>query len=133
YYRFSRAGTAIRATAANQITAESLGINIRMVFMLSWVLAGLLTLASGIILGAVNGVTPQMGHVALNVLAVVMLAGLNSIGGVVVAGLFIAWVELMVGVYLGASWQSFVPYLIVLMVMIVKPTGLFGERKVERI
>lgn len=133
YYRYSRAGTAIRATAADQVTAESLGINIRMVFLLSWALAGLLTAASGIILGSVNGVTPQMGNVALNVLAVVMLAGLNSVGGVVVAGLMIGWVEVIVGAYLGAAWQSFIPYLIVLLVMTVKPTGLFGERKVERI
>lgn len=133
YYRFSRAGTAIRATAANQITAESLGINIRMVFLLSWAIAGLLTAATGIILGSVNGVTPQMGIVALNVLAVVMLAGLNSVGGVIVAGLLIGWVEVIVGAYLGAAWQNFIPYLIVLVVMIVRPTGLFGERKVERI
>lgn len=133
YYRFSRAGTAIRATAADQVTAESLGINIRMVFLLSWALAGVLTAASGIILGSVNGVTPQMGSVALNVLAVVMLAGLNSVGGVVVAGLLIGWIEVIVGAYLGAAWQSFIPYLIVLLVMTVKPTGLFGERKVERI
>lgn len=133
YYRYSRAGTAIRATAADQVTAESLGINIRMVFLLSWALAGLLTAASGIILGSVNGVTPQMGSVALNVLAVVMLAGLNSVGGGVVAGLMIGWIEVIVGAYLGAAWQSFIPYLIVLLVMTVKPTGLFGERKVERI
>lgn len=133
YYRYSRAGTAIRATAADQVTAESLGINIRMVFLLSWALAGLLTAASGIILGSVNGVTPQMGSVALNVLAVVMLAGLNSVGGVVVAGLMIGWIEVIVGAYLGAAWQSFIPYLIVLLVMTVKPTGLFGARKVERI
>jgi branched-chain amino acid transport system permease protein len=133
YYRFSRAGTAIRATSTDQITAESLGINIRMVFLLTWGLAGLLTAASGIIVGSVNGVTPQMGIIALNVLAVVMLAGLNSVGGVVVAGLLIGWIEIIVGAYLGAAWQSFMPYLIVLLVMIVRPTGLFGEQRVERI
>ncbi|MEC9342406.1 MAG: branched-chain amino acid ABC transporter permease [Pseudomonadota bacterium] len=133
FYRFSRAGTAIRATATDQITAESLGINIRMVFLLSWGLAGILTAASGIILGSVNGVTPQLGLVALNVLAVVMLGGMTSVFGVVVAGLFIGWLETIVGAYLGAAWQSFIPYLIVLVVMFVKPTGLFGEQRVERI
>ena len=133
FYRYSRAGTAIRATATDQITAESLGINIRMVFLLSWGLAGVLTAASGIILGSVNGVTPQLGLVALNVLAVVMLGGMTSVFGVVVAGLFIGWLETIVGAYLGAAWQSFIPYLIVLIVMFVKPTGLFGEQRVERI
>ncbi|MFC7398690.1 branched-chain amino acid ABC transporter permease [Chelatococcus sp. GCM10030263] len=133
YYRFSRAGTAIRATSTDQITAESLGINIRAVFLLSWGLAGLLTAASGIITGSVNGVTPQLGNVALNVLAVVMLAGMTSVGGVVIAGLFVGWLETLVGAYLGASWQSFIPYLVVLLVMFIKPTGLFGERRIERI
>ncbi len=133
YYRFSRAGTAIRATSTDQITAESLGINIRMVFLMSWAFAGVLAAASGILAGSVNGVTPQLGQVALNVLAVVMLAGMTSVGGVVIAGLFIGWLETIVGAYLGAAWQSFIPYLVVLLVMIVKPTGLFGEQRVERI
>ncbi|MEX0408258.1 branched-chain amino acid ABC transporter permease [Aquibium sp. LZ166] len=133
YYKFSRAGTAIRATSTDQITAESLGINIRAVFLLAWALAGLLTAASGIITASVNGVTPQLGLVALNVLAVVMLAGMTSIGGVIIAGLFVGWMETIVGAYLGAAWQSFIPYLVVLVVMIVKPYGLFGEQRVERI
>lgn len=133
YYKFSRAGTAIRATSTDQVTAESLGINIRAVFLLAWALAGLLTAASGIITASVNGVTPQLGLVALNVLAVVMLAGMTSVGGVVIAGLFVGWMETIVGAYLGAAWQSFIPYLVVLVVMIVKPSGLFGEQRVERI
>lgn len=133
YYRYSRAGTAIRATSTDQVTAESLGINIRAVFILSWGLAALLAAASGIVTGSVNGVTPQLGQVALNVLAVVMLAGMTSVGGVVIAGLFVGWLETIVGAYLGASWQSFIPYLVVLLVMIVKPQGLFGERRIERI
>lgn len=133
YYRYSRAGTAIRATSTDQITAASLGINIGMVFMLSWGMAGVMVAGSGIITGSVNGVTPQMGLVALNVLAVVMLGGLTSVGGVVIAGLFIGWLETIVGAYLGTALQSFIPYLVVLLVMFVKPTGLFGEQRVERI
>jgi branched-chain amino acid transport system permease protein len=133
YYRFSRAGTAIRATSADQGTAESLGINIGAVFLLSWAMAGVLAAASGIITASVNGVTPQLGQVALNVLAVVMLAGMTSVGGVVIAGIFIGWLETIVGAYLGAAWQSFLPYLVVLLVMAVLPSGLFGERRIERI
>jgi len=133
YYRFSRAGVAIRATASDQITAESLGINVRRIFSLTWAIAGILAGASGIVVGALNGITPHLGAVALNVLAVVMLAGMTSVGGVIVAGLFIGWVETLVGAYLGAAWQNFMPYLVVLLVMIVKPNGLFGEQQIERI
>jgi branched-chain amino acid transport system permease protein len=133
YYRFSRAGVAIRATASDQITAESLGINVRRIFSLTWAIAGMLAGASGIVVGALNAITPQLGAVALNVLAVVMLAGMTSVGGVIVAGIFIGWVETLVGAYLGAAWQNFMPYLVVLLVMIVKPNGLFGEQQIERI
>ena len=133
YYRFSRAGVAIRATASDQITAEGLGINVRRIFSLTWAIAGILAGASGIVVGALNGITPQLGAVALNVLAVVMLAGMTSVGGVIVAGIFIGWVETLVGAYLGAAWQNFMPYLVVLLVMIVKPNGLFGEQQIERI
>jgi branched-chain amino acid transport system permease protein len=133
YYRLSKTGIAIRATSADQMTAESVGINVRRVSSLSWAITGVLTGAAGIVVGALNGLTPTLGVVALNVLAVVMLAGMTSVGGVVVAGIFIGWMETLVGAYLGASWQSFMPYVVVLLVMTVKPTGLFGEQRIERI
>lgn len=133
YYHFSRAGIAIRATSSDQVTAETMGINIRRIFSLTWAITGVLVAVSGIIFGMLNGITPTLGLVALNVLAVVMLSGLTSVGGVVVAGLFIGWVETLVGFYLGAAWQSFVPYLVVLLVMFIRPTGLFGEQRIERI
>jgi len=133
YYRYSRAGVAIRATSSDQITAEGLGINIRQVFAMTWAMAGVLAAAAGIAAGAINGLTPQLGDAALSVLAVVMLAGMSSVGGVVVAGILVGWMETVVGAYLGAAWQSFIPYLVVLLVMIVRPTGLFGEQRIERI
>lgn len=133
YYHFSRAGLAIRATSSDQVTAETMGINIRRIFSLTWAITGVLVAVSGIIFGMLNGITPTLGLVALNVLAVVMLSGLTSVGGVVVAGLFVGWVETLVGFYLGAAWQAFVPYLVVLLVMFIRPTGLFGETRVERI
>jgi branched-chain amino acid transport system permease protein len=71
--------------------------------------------------------------VLLNVIAVVMLGGPTSVTGVVASGLFIGWLQTIVGAYLSASWQSFLPCLIVLLVMLVRPTGLLGEQRVERI
>lgn len=133
YYRFSRAGVAIRATSSDQITAEGLGINIRRVFAMTWAMAGVLAAVAGIAAGGINGITPQLGDVALNVLAVVMLSGISSVGGVVIAGIVVGWIETVVGAYLGAAWASFIPYLVVLLVMSVRPTGLFGEQRIERI
>ena len=133
YYRFSRAGIAIRATSSDQITAEGLGINIRQVFAMTWAMAGVLAAVAGIAAGGINGITPQLGDVALSVLAVVMLAGMSSVGGVIIAGIAVGWMETVVGAYLGAAWASFIPYLVVLLVMSIRPTGLFGEQRIERI
>jgi len=133
YYRYSRAGIAIRATASDQMTAEGLGIDIRRVFAFSWGVAGVLATAAGIVAGSINGLTPQLGTVALEVLAVVMLAGLTSVTGVLAAGVLVGLLETFIGVYGGNAWQQFVPYLLVLAVMMVRPTGLFGGRLVERI
>ncbi|MCF7701790.1 branched-chain amino acid ABC transporter permease [Loktanella sp. M215] len=133
YYRFSRAGIAIRATAIDLVTAEGLGINVRWVFTMAWILASVLASVAGVLAASINGLSPQLGFVALNVLAVIMLAGMTSVFGVLLAGLFIGWLETIVGAYLSASWQSFLPYVIVLLVMMVKPSGLFGEERVERI
>jgi branched-chain amino acid transport system permease protein len=133
YYRLSHAGIAIRATSIDQVTAEGLGVDVRRVFSLTWAMGGVLAAVAGVLAATVNGVTPQLGSVALDVLAVVMLGGMTSVAGVAVSGVVIGWLETMVGAYLGASWQNFVPYLVVLAVMAVRPTGLFGERRIERI
>jgi len=108
-------------------------VSVRAVYTGAWLIAGVLAAVAGILAASVNGVSPQLGFVALNVLAVVMLAGMTSVTGVIVAGVFVGWLETIVGAYLSASWQSFLPYIIVLVVMMVKPNGLFGEERVERI
>ncbi|MGN0932886.1 branched-chain amino acid ABC transporter permease [Falsigemmobacter intermedius] len=133
YYRFSRTGIAIRATAADQITAEVLGINIRGVFVWSWVVAGSMATMAGITAASINGLTPNLGLIALEVLAVVMLAGMTSVGGVLIAGILVGMINALVGAYIDSSWQQFMPYLIVLAMMTVRPHGLFGEKPVERI
>jgi branched-chain amino acid transport system permease protein len=133
YYRFSRTGVAIRATADDQTTAECMGINIRGMFLFTWVMAGLLATAAGIVGASVNGLSPYLGNVALEVIAVVLLAGLTSIGGTLLAGAIVGVMLTLIGFYLGGAFQQFMPYLLVLLVMIVRPRGLFGTKLVERI
>ncbi len=133
YYRLSRTGIAIRATADDQSTAEAVGIDIRRIFSLSWVVAAILATAAGIVLASINGLSPRLGDVALEVLAVVLLAGMTSIGGVLVCGIIVGVILTLTGYFLGGAWQQFLPYLLVLLVMVVRPRGLFGIKLVERI
>lgn len=133
YLRYSRAGIALRAAAADQITAYSMGIDVRRIIAFSWVIAAITGCISGILMANVNSLTPHLGMVALNVLSVIILGGLNSIGGVLVAGLIIGWLEAVTGLFLGTEFREITPYILVLLVLLVRPNGLFGTKEVERI
>lgn len=133
YLRHSRAGVALRAAAYEQITAYSMGIDVRRIIAFTWVIAAITGAISGILMANVNALSPHLGVVALNVLSVVILGGLNSIGGVLVAGLIVGWLEAVTGLWIGTEWRDITPYVMVLLLLLVRPTGLFGTREVERI
>lgn len=133
FLRYSRAGIALRATAVDQIAASSMGIDVRRVISFSWIVAAITGCISGILMANVNSLTPHLGLVALNVLSVIILGGMNSIGGVLVAGLIIGWLEAVTGMFLGSEFRQITPYILVLLVLLVRPNGLFGTKEVERI
>lgn len=133
YLRYSRAGVALRAAAADAVTAYSMGIDVRRIVAFSWVIAAITGCISGVLMASVNTLTPHLGLVAMNVLAVIILGGLNSIGGVLVAGLIIGWLEAVTGMFLPTSFREITPYILTLIVLLIRPNGLFGARQVERI
>lgn len=133
FLRYSRAGIALRAAAADQITAYSMGIDVRRVVAFSWIIAAITGCISGVLMANVNSLTPSLGLVALNVLAVIILGGMNSIGGVLVAGLLIGWLEAVTGWMLGTEFREITPYVLALLILLIRPAGLFGSTEVERI
>jgi branched-chain amino acid transport system permease protein len=133
YLHYSRAGVALRAAAADAMTAYSMGINVRRIIAFTWIIAAITGCISGILMANVNTLTPHLGLVALNVLAVVILGGMNSIGGVLIAGFIIGWLEAVTGLVAGTEFREIAPYILVLLVLLVRPTGLFGTKEVERI
>ncbi len=133
FLRYSRAGIALRAAAADQITAYSMGIDVRRVIAFTWVIAAITGCISGVLMANVNSLTPNLGLVALNVLSVIILGGMNSIGGVLVAGLIIGWLESVTGFLLGTEFREITPYVLALLILLVRPTGLFGTAEIERI
>ena len=133
YLRFSRAGVALRAVAESPVTAYSMGINVRNVVAFSWVIAAITGCISGVLMANINTLSLNLSLIAMNVLSVVILGGLESIGGVLVAGLIIGWLEAVTSLFLPTEFREITPYLLVLFVLLVKPTGLFGSKSVERI
>ncbi len=132
-FRFWRGGVALRATASDQGAAWAMGINVPAVYSLAWGLAGMIAAGSGILLGAMSGVSPEMAMFGLTVLVVVIVGGLDSVFGALLAGLLIGWMESVVGVYLGGEYEHLVTFILLMLVLLVRPWGLFGSHEIERL
>jgi branched-chain amino acid transport system permease protein len=137
FFLKSRVGIAMRAVADSQQVAMAMGINVRRYFALAWAMAGVVSAIGGIIWGAMLGVDNQLALVGLKVFPVVILGGLDSILGAVVGGLIIGIVENLTAGYfdpiIGGGTKDFAPYVVMIVVLMIRPEGLFGRRLIERV
>lgn len=133
YFRFSRTGIAMRAAASDPLTAYVLGIDVRKTQRLTWMFAGVVGAIAGIVVAGMTSLSPALSGAALGVLAVIILGGLDSIAGAIVAGLIIGWLESLTAAYLGGKVRDIVPYVTVLVILLLRPYGLFGTRQIERL
>jgi branched-chain amino acid transport system permease protein len=137
-FRFTRTGTAMRATADDQATAFGMGIDIRRMFSLSWMLAAVTAALAGIVIGTIGGISPQLGAVGLRIFPVVILGGLDSVGGALVGGVVMGVLENLAGGYLdpllpGGGVKDVAPFAALVLILMVRPYGLFGTREIERL
>lgn len=133
FFRYSKTGIALRATASDPVTAATLGININYSQRLTWVLSGLVGTVAGVLIASSAGLSPLLAAAALGVFAAIILGGLDSILGAIVASLIIGWLEALAAGYLGGKSRDIVPYIVVLAILVVKPHGIFGTRTIERL
>ncbi len=133
FFRYSKTGIALRATASDPVTAATLGININYSQRLTWVLSGLVGTVAGVLIASSAGLSPLLAAAALSVFAAIILGGLDSILGAIVASLLIGWVEALGAGYLGGKSRDVLPFLLVLAVLVFKPHGMFGTRTIERL
>jgi branched-chain amino acid transport system permease protein len=140
FFQFSRHGLAMRAAAFDQEAAMAQGISVGTVFALSWALAGALATLAGMFVGTESGVEQQLWIVALKALPAIILGGLDSLGGAVVGGLAVGVVESLAGTYqgeyapwLGNNFADVTPYIVMFLVLLVRPYGLRGTREVIRV
>jgi len=133
FFRYSKTGVTLRATASDPVTAATLGIDIRYAQRLSWVLAGIVGTIAGVLISTASGLSPLLSAGALSVFAVIILGGLDSVLGAIVAALAVGWMESIVVGYVGGKARDVVPYLTVLGILMIRPYGLFGTRQIERL
>ena len=132
-FRWWRGGVALRATATDQAAAYAMGINVPRVFSLAWILAAALSAVAGIAVGSIGGISSSMGIFGLSVLVVVIVGGLDSVLGALLAGLMIGVLEALAGAYLGGEFKLLVTFMILVAVLMLRPYGLFGTREIERL
>lgn len=137
-FRYTKIGLAMRATADDEQVVQSLGIRVTSVYALSWVIACVLGVVGGILLGGVSGVKIEMAQIGIKAFAVVLLGGVNSIVGAIVAGIILGILENVAAGYLdpllpGGGLASVFPFIVMIVVLIFRPYGLFGLERIERI
>ena len=138
FFKFSRMGLAMRATAFDQQVAQSLGISVKQVFAISWAISAMVSALAGVVMGIVNGVSSALSFIGIKVFPAVILGGLDSIIGAVVGGLIIGVLENVAefadGQYLHwGNMYTIAPFYILIIILMVKPYGLFGTEEIERV
>jgi branched-chain amino acid transport system permease protein len=136
FFQFTKAGLAMRATSEDHELAQSIGLRIHRIFGISWMLAAVAATTGGVLLATSSGLDLSLSIVVLAAFPAVLLGGLESIPGTIVGGLLIGLSQGLVS----ASKIQFIrnsgeimPYIVLLLVLIIRPEGLFGQKRIERI
>lgn len=139
FFRLTDAGLAMRAAAEDHLVAQSVGLRVRRIFAIAWAIAAVVATGGGILLATVTGIDPSLSVVGLKAFPAVLFGGLESIPGAIVGGLTVGVVETLVqGLPRDASIRAMglgqiAPYVVMLLVLLFRPQGLFGLKRIERI
>ncbi len=136
FFHFTRTGLAMRGTSEDHELAQSIGLRIHRIFGISWALAGAVATTGGILLATSSGLDMSLSVMVLSAFPVVLLGGLESIPGAIVGGLIIGLSQGLVAVSkipLIRNTSEIMPYVVLLIVLVIRPEGLFGQKRIERI
>ena len=127
-FRFTRVGVAMQAVSQNQLAAYYMGIPVKRLNALVWALAAMMAAVAGLLLAPITFVHANMGLVGLKAFPAAVVGGFASLPGAIVGGLIIGVVESTAGFYLPEGFKDVAAYVVVLIMLVVRPNGLFGEK-----
>lgn len=136
YFRYTRSGIAMRAVADDQTAAQSMGVNISRVFSTAWAFSCLVAAVGGIVLGTITSVSLEMSTNGLKAWPAVIIGGMESVPGSILGGLLIGMLEGLAGGYLDpylSGIKDVFPFFLLLIILFIRPYGLFGLKRIERI
>jgi branched-chain amino acid transport system permease protein len=137
-FRYTKIGLAMRAMAEDLQVVQSVGIRATTVYAVSWVIASVVGVIGGILVGGVSGANMELANIGLKAFAVVLLGGVNSIGGAIFAGIILGMLENVASGYLdpllpGGGLAQVFPFFVMIIVLTFRPNGLFGLSRIERV
>jgi branched-chain amino acid transport system permease protein len=138
FFKYSRMGLAMRATAFDQQAAQSMGVSVRQVFAIAWAISSVVSALAGVVVGLVSGVSASVATVGVKVFPAVIVGGLESIVGGVLGGIIIGLLEGLAQ-YIDSEYLHFgnlitiAPFYAMLLILLIKPYGLFGNKSIERV
>ena len=133
FFKYTRIGIALQATAQNQLAAVYMGISIKKVFSLTWAISAAVAAFAGVLLSPITMVHMNMGFIGLKAFPAAVLGGFGSIPGAIVGGLIIGITESLAGVYLPIGWKDIAAFIILILVLMIRPEGLFGIQAKKKV
>jgi branched-chain amino acid transport system permease protein len=139
FLRYSKIGLMMRATAEDEQVVQAAGIKVSTIYAFSWIIACVTGVIAGILLGSSGGISPAVSNIGLKAFAVVLLGGANSLAGAIIAGIIVGVAENVAAAYLDPLFSasggvaSVFPFIVMIIVLIIRPSGLFGLQRIERI
>jgi branched-chain amino acid transport system permease protein len=138
FFTSSKHGLAMRATAFDQQVAQSLGVSVPRVFAMSWAISAVVSAVAGVVVGVVNGVSSALSFYGIKVFPAVILGGLDSVLGAVLGGIIVGLLENWAH-YVDSQWLNWgnmfqiAPFYALVLILLLKPYGLFGTKNIERV
>jgi branched-chain amino acid transport system permease protein len=133
FFKFTDIGIAMQATSQNQLAAYLMGIGVKKVFLLTWAISAVIAAMAGILIAPISFLHANMGFIGLKAFPAAVLGGFGSIPGAIVGGLIIGLSENLAGAYLTTGFKNVFAYIILIIVLMIRPEGIFGIQEKKRV
>ncbi|MGE0315227.1 MAG: branched-chain amino acid ABC transporter permease [Lautropia sp.] len=133
FFRYARLGKAMRAVSINAEAARLMGIRVATVYRWAWAISTAIGALAGLLIAPLVGVNPEIGHLILRGLLAAVIGGFTSISGALIGGLAVGLIETFSGVLVGTAFKNLVPFLLLMVLLVFRPHGLFGSADVKRV
>ena len=133
FFRHARLGKAMRAVSLNPEAARLMGIKVTTVYRWSWAISTAIGALAGLLVAPLVGVNPEIGQLILRGLLAAVIGGFTSIGGAIIGGFAVGLIETYAGVFVGSAFKNLVPFLLLMLLLLFRPQGLFGSADAKRV